>query len=306
MLGLRVHPNKAQTIGLIAAEAVNSSQVGHVHGITSRGLFIRTSRRWIIFVTNDPFLGPCTVTAATPIFGSRNIYPGASVFLSSSDIRIPSAQLVIDLRETSVWQPASPPAPVPFSNQLENLASLSEQVLAAKPNAPLSILLTGRPASSSEKENMLLSRVRQISDLLANRGISSILPLLKTVLGLGSGLTPSGDDFLIGLLLCWNRWPQLLGESSLIDLPYPEHAQLTSINKQLIEAAYQKTTTISANLIECAARGLADERLIQALDYLVAGVYPKEDVAANLLTWGSSSGIDAMIGMRAAILAYRL
>jgi hypothetical protein len=112
------------------------------------------------------------------------------------------------------------------------------------------------------------------------------------LLGAGPGLTPSGDDFTIGYLLALNRWGHLLSS--------PDN--LSVINQQIVSAAYQKTTTLSANLIECAALGLADQRLINALDWLVAGTGHDIGVIDDLLSWGSSSGGDVLVGFAAALI----
>ena len=59
-------------------------------------------------------------------------------------------------------------------------------------------------------------------------------------------------------------------------------------------------TTISANLIECAIDGQGDERLIAAGDSIIVGSTAIDECVAGLLDWGSSSGIDALIGMALA------
>jgi hypothetical protein len=58
-----------------------------------------------------------------------------------------------------------------------------------------------------------------------------------------------------------------------------------------------KTTTVSANLIDCAARGQADERLIRALDGIETGELSALECAHALGSWGNTSGLDALIGM---------
>ncbi|MFN2177092.1 MAG: DUF2877 domain-containing protein, partial [Anaerolineales bacterium] len=63
-----------------------------------------------------------------------------------------------------------------------------------------------------------------------------------------------------------------------------------------------KTTTLSANLIECAASGLADERLINALDWIKCGSSHKvRTLIDGLLGWGNTSGISAYIGFLFAL-----
>jgi hypothetical protein len=91
----------------------------------------------------------------------------------------------------------------------------------------------------------------------------------------------------IGLLLMLNRWCT--------------HRAWTAMNRAVIEAAYQRTTTISANLIECAASGQGDERLITVVDSIATGSAPIDDCVEYILSWGGSSGIDALVGMAIAV-----
>jgi len=105
-------------------------------------------------------------------------------------------------------------------------------------------------------------------------------------------LTPGGDDLIVGVLLNLNRWkPQSLTKE-----------QLENFNKEIVNQAYQKTTTLSANLIECAAKGLADERLIDALDWIKSDRFDDErKLIDGLLGWGNTSGIQVFIGFLLAL-----
>jgi hypothetical protein len=114
-----------------------------------------------------------------------------------------------------------------------------------------------------------------------------VIAALVADLGRGPGLTPAGDDLALGFLLALNRWGDLLRP----DLP------IEPINKALVGAARQRTTTLSASLIECAARGLADERLVAALDGLVTGNLAEDRIVEYLQSWGHTSGAAVMQGM---------
>jgi len=111
------------------------------------------------------------------------------------------------------------------------------------------------------------------------------------MLGQGTGLTPAGDDVILGCLLALSRWGHILS-------PYLD---LQALQQPLISQAYRQTTLLSANLIECAASGQADERLLLALDGIFTGQPSTEQCAALLLGWGNSSGCDALVGMGIAI-----
>jgi hypothetical protein len=59
---------------------------------------------------------------------------------------------------------------------------------------------------------------------------------------------------------------------------------------------------LSANLIECAAQGQANERLILSLDGMITGVPDAERCAGLLAGWGNTSGLDALVGMGVVIV----
>lgn len=101
---------------------------------------------------------------------------------------------------------------------------------------------------------------------------------LEDLLGRGPGLTPSGDDVVLGLLLAEARW----------GLPRHEH---------LVAEAQRRTTTLSANLIELAARGDADERLLELVDWVAAG----GPAPTEFLRWGAHSGEAVLQGVRLAL-----
>ena len=145
------------------------------------------------------------------------------------------------------------------------------------------------PALIPIYENILL-----LQQYLQEMRLPLVGNILCDLLGVGEGLTPSGDDYVSGVFLSLNRWRDVL-------IP---NEDLVSLNQQVVETAYQATTTLSANLIECAAMGQSDERLIKAIDYLICGGAQKDAVVIDLINWGSSSGVDTFAGI-ATILSAR-
>jgi hypothetical protein len=128
---------------------------------------------------------------------------------------------------------------------------------------------------------------------LRRRDWTAALPLAVELLGLGSGLTPSGDDLLIGLLLGLQRLSTAESDGA---------TPLLAFGEALAAAARRRTTSLSASLLACAAQGQADERLVAALDGMTGGALQPGACAGLLLDWGSSSGCDALVGMALAIL----
>jgi hypothetical protein len=149
--------------------------------------------------------------------------------------------------------------------------------------------LTDSPDASSltAEHAALLNWLEALRRAMQTGDSQLMIDGLTGLLGRGRGLTPSGDDVVIGLLLMLNRW----------------HTDLAwgMLNRAVIEAAYRVTTTISANLIECAADGQGDERLVTVADGIVTGRPAIEECVECVLEWGSSSGLDALAGMAIAL-----
>ena len=111
------------------------------------------------------------------------------------------------------------------------------------------------------------------------------------LLGLGPGLTPSGDDFLGGMLI------------ALATLPAP------SLRAQLLELiennAQQRTNAISIAHLRAAGAGAGHEALHEILNSLLAG--NTKALSAQLTAIdhiGHSSGWDALAGTCVTLRAY--
>jgi hypothetical protein len=76
------------------------------------------------------------------------------------------------------------------------------------------------------------------------------------------------------------------------------------LNREIPARANNLTSALSASLIACAARGQADQRLIDSLDGIVTGSLPPETCVTTLAGWGSSSGLDALAGMALALIDF--
>jgi hypothetical protein len=99
--------------------------------------------------------------------------------------------------------------------------------------------------------------------------------------GLGSGLTPSGDDFLVGMML----WAWLA------------HPAPTVFCRAVVEAAAPRTTTLSAAFLRSAAKGecsAAWHRLLVALATDSGG--DLDAAVRQVLAHGATSGADALAG----------
>jgi hypothetical protein len=274
----------AHSIGLAAAQITSRGGEAKVIGVTSRGLFLSIEQR-VLFVSFERWRGPLTIN----VDEAFDCAIGKAVRMSAARLIFPTIE--IDLSAAEVWQPTPPTIARPIADQREALKHLASSVLARKepegfgPLLPHLLDLPEKQALSAS-EAALLARLKQLRESIHQQALDQTTTLIESLLGLGRGLTPSGDDVTIGVLLRLNRWRR--------DRDWRE------LNHRVIDLAYQRTTTISANLIECAANGEADERLVNVIDGLVTGTPSRDDCVECVIGWGNSSGLDALIGMALA------
>jgi len=283
----------ASTIGLTAQQAVLNETAATVLGSISKGIYLLTPGQRVIFISFEPYCSPLTINLLQPPKRLPEIEVGEPVRLSPVSIDWLNGKITINLSDAEIWNaPASPPFQEiwePVSGFFERLVEITTRVLVCKDQqgfAPLLLPILGITKADSIPEE--LDPVwRRLSVLFVDRPNvtpAKILDCLNGLIGYGRGLTPSGDDFITGLLLASARWGDNIAELGLV----------------LSQAAYQKTTTLSANLIECAAAGQADERLIGVVNAIAYGDVPLQACVQALLSYGNSSGADTLAGIALA------
>ena len=269
-VGTALHLCNTESIGYVALKAISVSPTASVVGVTSRGILLRTPSKQILFLSFESHRGPITINTAHTI---TNV--GLSVQIIDSCLFIGDA--AIRLNPANLWQPDPLPSTiVPLPTRLATLQHFLNRAAALRSNFKLQ-------TSNFKQSNHLTTQPPNFELRTSNFQLPIPNPQsLISNLGLGPGLTPSHDDIVIGFLLTLNRYGR-----------YPH-------NDLIIKEAYARTTTLSANLIECAAQGLADERLIRVVDCIFTG--NKNDRALDeMFGWGETSGFNALIGMDIAI-----
>jgi len=292
-IGTALHVCNTESIGCVARRTLDESPTTSVIGTTSRGVFLSTSTKKILFLSYEPQRGPLTINIPYKI-----TYRDQPVQMSNSHLFIGDAAIRLDT--ASLWQPLPVPtniAPLPtriavlnhFLNRATSQKNVSEHVIPSDTSTLLSAGARNLCDSPRDSSSPLRLRSEHGYALL---GMTEVTESLILNLGLGPGLTPSDDDVVMGFLLTLNRY---------VNVVETLHAtSLQTINSQITTEARTRTTTLSANLIECAAQGLADERLIRVVDCIFTG--DKNDRALDeMLGWGETSGLNVLVGATLAV-----
>jgi hypothetical protein len=287
------------TQGMISRDLLENSQTAVITGTTSRGIFIRLDTDWVLFLSFESYHGPLTLNLSGVKSILKVVEVNDKLVTLGEKILIPSSGIKIDYSRAERWE-ALPQSGFSLSDsdRIGSLKAIARLILSQKKEPGLylvlkdmlGIQLAGLPLVPETFERVDCIRLLY---LLKTKDLAGILSALSPFLGLGAGLTPSGDDMILGLLLAYRRWGAVLKTAF----------DLAKLNDRLTQAASLKTTLLSANLITCASQGQADERLINALDGIMTGSPVPDQCAQDLSNWGNSSGCDALVGMALAILS---
>ena len=277
---------RASVIGSKALEMLQRTGRGQMTGQTSGGVFLRTDADRILFLSFVSWRGPLTINLSTADRENLIFDLHSPFLIRDGAILFQEEAIAIYFDRATLWSP--PPRPKSLDSPEERAQRFS------RVKEPITAALERRfhpdqevdPISASPS-GIELASLDALRIAVKSRQPAGIATALVAGLGNGPGLTPAGDDLVLGFLLALNRW----GNRLCPDLP-PE-----PINRALVEAARQRTTALSASLIECAANGLADERLVLALDGLVSGNLTEDRIVDHFQDWGHTSGAAALAGM---------
>jgi hypothetical protein len=114
----------------------------------------------------------------------------------------------------------------------------------------------------------------------------------RSLAGLGAGLTPAGDDFLLGAMVAiWSVYPP--GEAA-------------ALAESMAAQAAPLTTSLSAAWLQAAARGEVAAPWHDLLDGMTAHSRERMlSAAERILNMGHTSGADALAGLIAGLIAVR-
>lgn len=280
--------------GYQAFEETQLNQHGEVIGNTSSGVFIRSSNNRIIFLSSEKYGNPLNINLHPFPSVLRDLQVKDQVNLGNGKIIFPR----LDFQVSTSPKIVNKPEPAPLIERepkiiKKNILTIITEINRAIPPEGFASQLPAfiNNGESNTLESKQLAELREIHMHLERRSVKELSVSLTRLIGFGRGLTPAGDDLVCGFLLALNRWEmeKIHGE------------ELKELNLLLSKEAYQKTTALSANLIELASHGEGDERLITVLDSIYGADPSPREAATLLLSYGSSSGLDAFTGMVIAI-----
>ena len=210
--------------------------------------------------------------------------PFPDVIASNASVRKMAASLqlgslLIDIKDAALWHPR------PNWDALRRQTAVWQTQLPALQAAiaqQQQRLTAGSPAHFAAAFNEATAAVLQA---LAQQDKAYLALAVANCAGLGPGLTPAGDDFLLGLLLgLWATRPE---------------AEVVAWARLVGETAVPRTTQLSAAWLKTAALGEAALPWHHLANALLEST-EWETAVNTILNTGATSGIAALLGFIAA------
>jgi len=242
-------------------------------------------------------LPPGLIVRGSIDFQTMGLRTGQGVILDRQRVRIPAADIDVDLSRAARWSPRLPAvdpdlARTRWGVRAPQARSLVAAAVRARPGSRDGLGdLIDRDGHASLRPVARLAapRLKRLTAALRDADPSAAGMAAESLVGLGPGLTPSGDDVLIGVaaVITATATPCTLDATFL---------------RRAVHTSSTRTTTVSATFLRHAAAG----EFSGALHGLMAALIGPDpsDMAATIersVAYGATSGADTLVGVLMAL-----
>ena len=206
--------------------------------------------------------GPFNLIIDTDIIFSEHLYAESQISVLAEQLDV--GDLTINIADARLWNPRP---------DWQKLHAKRDKIL----NQLMSLsILNFHPSIPN-------SQVSDLASALANKDMTAAKTMTSKLAGLGVGLTPTGDDYILGgLLAAWIIHP-------------PEVAK--SFAREIANIAVPLTTSLSAAWLKSAGRGEAGILWHDFFYALISADSRSSQSTINrILMVGETSGLDSMSG----------
>lgn len=277
----------ATCIGSIASRSLNENKgpIGTVTNTFPNSFYARMLNDELTFVTNRSLKSPITINIDSQVNFQQLVQPQEQITIDGTEVVVgESASINLAGAVDYATHPVSSVGRV-------DLAKIRE---ALNMTAMILRILDTKGSVLDESGLTYIATVEFLQNGIVPLRLSDVEQLkqaAETLVGLGSGFTPSGDDLLGGFLAAYNSLAEGIGRQRiLLDL----------------DMLKSKTSWISAKLLDYMQRLILDEQMQQIIASGVSG-NGDELISAleSLVARGHTSGIDIAVGAVLALSAAR-
>jgi hypothetical protein len=281
--------------GILAREFCRHGADAEIAAVFERSLYLRSADMFVC--VGEPSIGNGPLTLIADLGGSRklsdlNLRRGRRAIISEQRITIgDTVELPFD--DCEVWRPPRWPLPLLPDRLNEVYRAIARLTVAEAPEEGLARLscLHEQDTNETPFTRIARPRVTRFQSWLRAALDTDQMPaaaspeLVQALMGLGPGLTPSGDDVLAGALALLDALMERRGHAALA--------------RAITDAPRGLTSPLSDCLLRAAAAGLVGETLCRAVSAIISGA--PETAVATIRNIGHSSGWDMLAGIATAL-----
>lgn len=274
-------------------QKIKSSEfTGYVHSIFNRTVNIQSLENGELYTVACQEIdnGPNTLVIQVDCFNSINLAINDHVYVGKNVLHIAN-KLAMTVENAELWESMLPKYPQNVETLNRNLTRMRDYIDNHGIGGGMKKSNHPNTAFEIELLRMLEERTGSLLTELFNNRMSESIEKASKLIGLGPGLTPSGDDFLVGLFAVLNIQKS------------PRHP-LKGFCKEVVKLAKPLTNDISYMAMHKASIGKVRESIISLINSILYGT--EEDLILSLnkvLKIGSSSGTDIALGIVAGLEA---
>lgn len=254
-----------------------------LHSRFSRAVnFVRQSEKGISsppmlsFVTEDAGPGPTNI-----VVRHLEAFQSSSLRISGDHLRVANRTHVLD--KLAVYDSTLHSKSISWERLIYRLKRFETILLQTAPLKSLAVLLeSGRKQQfATGFEQAYIARVQAgIGKIL----IGDVEQGIRMIRGLGFGLTPSGDDFIVGFLL------------GLVIIERIDGCDLRAFRQRIYDIAVGQNP-VSNTFLYCAKEGWLFDRWKRVLASLLSDEdVSRDDVVRRVVAVGETSGADTAVG----------
>ena len=300
----------------LAAALPRLERPATVIAVFRRSCYLETAGRRLFCVADRNMgEGPLTLGVDLPsrhTLGGLGVAVGTLLERDGEDLRL-GRQILLRTGQAAIWQPRPVSNVAPMAEIRRRLGCLIEKLQSYVPTDGMAPLVThagtlargNLPATpcAGAVARLATPRVAQLVNAVTSGDSPKVYDAVGSLVGLGPGLTPSGDDFLGGLMVAMlvtlrgkrgpgGDYPHCRGESAA-------GVALGNLARSITSHSTAKTNRISAALLEQAVEGngnAAQHRLIGCL-LETKTTANLAGAALDLTRLGHTTGWDSLAGI---------
>ena len=270
-----------------------------VHSLFTRAFNLKVADGCLVSGTNSRgYIAPMGFSFQSLLTSGWPFSLDQELILHPGGVCSASGELLIDFSNAAIWNPSLATIFLPLEKQERSLQLLT-RILEGSQNGIFTPLLPGifgeeLPSDLPLHAAFIARRVFSFLGHLANSEWQAAALDSEGLIGFGSGLTPSADDFLAAILGLYTALP--LDEKE-------NKAGFSLVAERILELAPARTSLVSAEMLRHAANGRLPsphQSLLAALDS--GSVFEVEEAARAVLNVGVNSGGDFLFGLLAGLV----